>query len=97
MPYIKNENRELFDKELEEIGDEIDNVGELNYCITYLCLKYLQKNTVSYKIINDIIGVLECSKLEMYRRVAIPYEDMKIMENGDVYVNCNSRKEGEEK
>ena len=32
-----------------------------------------------------LIGVLECAKLELYRRVAAPYEDDKIDENGDVY------------
>ena len=30
------------------------------------------------------MGVLECCKLEFYRRVAAPYEDIKIEENGDV-------------
>jgi len=33
----------------------------------------------------DAIGALECAKLELYRRVAAPYEDTKIAENGDVY------------
>ena len=27
--------------------------------------------------VNDFIGVLECIKLELYRRVATPYEDKK--------------------
>jgi hypothetical protein len=39
----------------------------------------------NYKHINEIIGVLECAKQEFYRRVAAPYEDTKIQENGDVY------------
>ena len=29
--------------------------------------------------------MLECAKLELYRRVAAPYEDEKIDQNGDVY------------
>ena len=28
---------------------------------------------------------MECAKLELYRRVAAPYEDLKISEAGDVY------------
>jgi hypothetical protein len=32
-----------------------------------------------------MIGVLECAKLELYRRVAAPYEDAKCEDNGDVY------------
>jgi hypothetical protein len=35
--------------------------------------------------VNEAIGVLECAKLELYRRVAAPYEDEKIAESGDVY------------
>ncbi len=38
-----------------------------------------------YSKINSLIGVLECAKLELYRRVAAPYENDKIDENGDVY------------
>lgn len=33
----------------------------------------------------EIGGAIECAKLEFYRRVAAPYEDKKIAENGDVY------------
>ena len=32
-----------------------------------------------------MVGVLECAKLELYRRMAAPYEDEKIEDNGDVY------------
>jgi len=35
--------------------------------------------------INEVIGVLECAKLELYRRVAAPYEERKRIENGEVY------------
>jgi hypothetical protein len=34
---------------------------------------------------NDVIGALECCKLELYRRMVAPYENTKIKENGDVY------------
>lgn len=33
----------------------------------------------------DVLGALECCKLEFYRRVAVPYEDRKITLNGDCY------------
>jgi hypothetical protein len=48
------------------------------------------KAGLSYKNINQAIGALECAKLELYRRVAAPYEDKKALINGDVYV-VNSR------
>lgn len=33
----------------------------------------------------DVLGTLECVKLEFYRRVVAPYEDKKCAENGDAY------------
>ena len=38
----------------------------------------------SSSIENAMFGVLECVKLEFYRRLATPYEDVKCDENGDV-------------
>jgi hypothetical protein len=38
----------------------------------------------SYPKIAMITGVLENIKQEFYRRVASPYEDKKILENGDI-------------
>jgi len=40
---------------------------------------------MKYDDYNTLIGVLENIKLELYRRKIIPYEDIKIKENGDVY------------
>ena len=37
----------------------------------------------------NLVGVLECAKLELYRRLAAPYEDLKIEDNGDVYNATN--------
>jgi hypothetical protein len=49
------------------------------------CLKYLDNVNKSYFSYNEVVGVLECVKLEMYRRLVAPYEDRKCKENGDVY------------
>ena len=40
---------------------------------------------VGYHHYNQLIGVLECAKLELYRRLIAPYEDVKIIDDGDVY------------
>lgn len=61
--------------------------GELNYAITQAAKLYMSKKGLSYQTINDIIGALEGAKLEFYRRIAVPYENGKMEENGDVYVN----------
>ena len=91
MPYIISEKRDKFDSILELLENiDLENVGELNYLITSICHEYMNKKKpgykgkLSYQIINDIIGTLECSKAEFYRRLAVPYENAKIQENGDV-------------
>jgi len=61
-----------------------ENPGELNFVITGIIDEYLSGD-FSYQAINDVVGALECAKMELYRRVAAPYEDKKIEENGDVY------------
>lgn len=80
MPYIKETERELID-----IGFPPGNAGELNYAVTMLCWNYFNQRGGRYQQINDIVGALEGAKLEFYRRVAAPYEDKKIVENGDCY------------
>jgi hypothetical protein len=80
MPYIKQADR------VRLVHDKPRTVGELNYLITRLCLEYLDNaKPETYSIINSVIGALECAKLELYRRVAVPYENIKRNENGEVY------------
>lgn len=81
MPYIPQDRRDY----IEMWGDEPDTAGELNYTITVLCIEYLKAHGTRYATLNEVIGVLECAKLEFYRRLAAPYEDAKIKQNGDVY------------
>jgi hypothetical protein len=80
MPYIDTKSREkIFTKE------KADTVGELNYFFTKIIDQYLVDKGLNYQHINDVIGALECCKMELYRRIAVPYEDEKRTENGDVY------------
>lgn len=79
MPYIKKEAKEFLDK-----GMQPRDPGELNYVFTCIIQSYWSKYG-RYQTINDIVGALEGAKLEFYRRVAAPYENTKIEENGDVY------------
>jgi len=81
MPYIKQE-----DKDAINIGDRGPQTpGELNYAITRLCRNYFRFNGQTYQQINDVLGALDGCAREFYRRIAVPYEDGKIKENGDVY------------
>ena len=92
MPYIDPEKRRHIDNDYPP-----ENAGELNYLLTTIILDYLaskaefkkdgivhiQYNT--YAHYNEVIGVLECIKQELYRRRIMPYEDKKKEKNGDVY------------
>lgn len=88
MPYIKPHQRHYFAWPLERLKDVVATAtpGELNYLLTEI-VKYwvLCQNEASYSHLNTAVGVLECVKQEFYRRLAVPYEDKKAKENGDVY------------
>lgn len=80
MPYIEQKDR----LPVQEMVPE--SAGELNYLFTKLILEYIdEKGGMSYTVVNEVVGVLECAKLELYRRLAAPYEDEKRELNGDVY------------
>ena len=95
MPYITEDKRHELDSFIDDIHRQLVNMrlddestnteGNLNYLITRLLMMvYGDKNSTRYAQINDAIGMLECCKLELYRKVAAPYEDQKAFDNGEV-------------
>jgi hypothetical protein len=84
MPYIKKEKRDELDPFIVELFKRAEGEGDLNYIITSLLHKELLNGKLCYQKINNLIGVLECAKLELYRVVAAPYENVKMDENGRV-------------
>lgn len=89
MPYIDAARREEFEVDTDFVPTP-ETPGELNYVLTvavknYLELRHFENGRISYSDYNEVIGVLECMKLEIYRRLVAPYEDKKIEENGDVF------------
>ncbi len=94
MPYVKKNIREKLDKHIERLAKELnedrpftlDGAGHLNYAITRLVmLTAFPEGRLSYAGIALVTGVLENVIQEFYRRVAMPYEHQKMLENGDVY------------
>ncbi len=85
MPYINQSDREYLEHFIRCITGPCParTVGELNYIITRLLVHWMKP--LSYGVINSAIGVLECCKLELYRRLAVDYEISKCKENGDVF------------
>ena len=82
MPYIDPADRTALYPHSDR---KAATAGELNFQITRLLDEYLQFNGLDYQAINDCMGALEGAKMELYRRVAAPYEDKKLAINTDVY------------
>ena len=90
MPYIKQDTRDKLDKAIADLiravdiatdADKKDLDGNLNYCFFKICKALYPRK---YHWYNRMIGMMECCKLELSRRLVAPYEDEKIIENGDV-------------
>ena len=88
MPYIKAERRDkiLLDDRLINL-EEIKSPGEMNYAIQCLAEALTKAVCIepNYHVLNEVLGVMEAAKLEYYRRRLVPFEDLKIAENGDVF------------
>lgn len=90
MPYIKKEARDDIDEELYSLIVAMNqsgrvSEGDCNYVISNILNYHLVTDQPTYHRINSAIGVLECAKMELYRRIAVPYEEGKRFENGEVY------------
>lgn len=84
MPYIRQQDRYRLDAALNCVS-RIETAGELNYLMTQLARRYIRTHGLRYEHINAVMGVFAAAGTEFYRRVAAPYEDTKVAENGDVY------------
>lgn len=92
MPYITQQDRIGKEVAIQHLAEEIKTVGDLNYTITRLIHGWMEREASSngdlyaarYATHNSAIGVLECAKQELYRRLTAPYEDKVIKLNGDV-------------
>ena len=85
MPYIAQGDKDKWsDEDIANVANKIESCGELNYILTLMVHNYIKRKGLRYQNINDVIGALEGAKTEFYRRVAAPYEDQKISDNGDV-------------
>lgn len=86
MPYIPKIQRYKYNALILELSDLLKaefHPGTINYVISSILWDLFQYN-VSYSRGNEIIGCLECIKLEFYRRQLAILEDRKIEENGDI-------------
>lgn len=87
MPYVAKDQRENVDNYIEIIAIWATGAGPglPNYIITKLLRSiYDLPESQNYAKYNEIVGILECCKLEFYRSLIGPYEQTKLEENGDV-------------
>lgn len=96
MPYINEEERLELDQcidrmiacikntktSLNDPNDIKNHLGRINYSFSRILAGLMDRP--SYNKIAMITGVLENIKQEFYRRIASPYEDLKIVQNGDI-------------
>jgi hypothetical protein len=93
MPYIPEEDREA-------ALDMFKDAGDFAFKLTDDILEHLYqvqssefdpkhpdgwKKNLAFKDFALAVGVLEATKLELWRRMIVPHENKKCTENGDVY------------
>jgi len=83
MPYIKPHRRPALDKHLGPLRNAIECPGELAYALYSLCVGQVGELD-GYEKRRSVVGDLECTKAEFVRKHLAPYEDRKLVENGDV-------------
>lgn len=81
MPYIKDKReRGILNRIVYNYFKLFKMTGRLNYFL----FKLAKETCDNYKDFQNLLGELEAAKLEIYRRQIAPYEEHKIVENGDV-------------
>lgn len=102
MPYIPRTDRPIYDESISRLAEslrlqpETKRKGHANYVITQilrLAWGVEEPSNESYSSYADLIGTLECAKLELYRRWVAPYEDRAIESNGDLPGSAGSAPE----
>lgn len=82
MPYVKQNIREELNFVVENMkAMDVKPDGKLNYVLFKFCKDTIDPSYNNYK--NFIAELEECAQ-EIRRRFLAPYEDQKIIENGDV-------------
>lgn len=87
MPYIPQSRRDGIELELgaDHLNWCPENAGDLNFVVSTFIANYIRNCGLKYAVVNEMIGALECAKMELNRVIIGPYEDRKISENGPVY------------
>jgi hypothetical protein len=81
VPYIEQRKRLVLDWLVERMAPRLKADGDLNYVLFAFALRHVKPGYQNYR---NFIGELNECAAEIRRRLLAPYEDAKIIENGDV-------------
>ncbi len=93
MPYIPQQDRSAYDPDIARLAASLarqtpeKRKGHANYVVTQILRKAWGLDAAaneSYSSYADVVGTLECAKLELYRHWLGPYEDKAIDRHGDL-------------
>lgn len=92
MPYVTEKWKYKYQQCLERLSYRLvedtfggrENNGVVVYVIYLLLKRIYGREASNFEVKSNALKVLESAKLEYFRRVMAPYEDKKIIENGDV-------------
>jgi len=84
MPYIKDEQKYEMSDAINDLFMFIESKGDLNYAICELVGRVILSEKISYTNVSEWIDAVHDAECELRRRLLNPYEDKKIVQNGDV-------------
>jgi hypothetical protein len=80
MPYITQPQKQEIDN-----GRHPEDVGELTYKLYRTCVEYLLDHSDTYLTRAQVLGAVNAVSQEFYRREVAPYEEIKRIQNGDIF------------
>lgn len=87
MPFLSPMQKAEVNEKMKE--GRCLNEGELTYVLTKLIVTNWHSGEGNYAALCQIIGALECTKMQFFKEIVVPYEEKKKQLNGDVYENQN--------
>lgn len=84
MPYVSPDARMRLWQQMNGQPPIPETAGELTYILYITATHYLATKGNKYQTHAEVLGALDATSKEYYRRKVAPYEDKKIEENGDV-------------
>jgi len=97
MPYIKDADKNEMSDAIEKVEIQIESKGDLTYVICELAGRLIiDCEKLSYTEMSKWINAVHDAETELRRRILNQYEDIKILENGDVpsFKGINDRLNG---